>query len=504
MDLAVASAPRHGRLLRSQSDEQLVARVRSGDEAAFEAVYDRHHRGLLAFCRHMLGSREEAEDALQHTFIAAYRALLSSAEPIALKAWLYAIARNRCLSMLRARREQASLEDVEPATDGLADEVQRRADLREMLGDLSRLPDDQRAALVLAELGAHAHEEIAVILGVRKEKVKALIFQARESLGASREARQASCRDIQEQLATLSGGALRRTHIRRHVESCPACQAYRAEVKRQRAAMAILLPVVPTVALKHSILSAAFAAGKAGVVGAGAGAGLAGGTGIGAGTGATAGAGASGLAGSGGGLVGLGVKGVAAKVLVATAVAATAGGGGYVAVHELRTGGSNHPAVPSTVAPTGKAGTGGTGTTALPAAASSGIGHKIGHLPKPANHGHGALQPGHGGTAPGQARKQAASPLVAPGRAKHGTAAPTHRTHKAPHRTHRPAHRTHKPRHNPPLHKHLPARPVKPVTTPTEPAPTKCTPNTPPSATCPAPQKKGSTTPTDTTTTTSP
>jgi RNA polymerase sigma factor (sigma-70 family) len=496
MDLAVAAPPRHGRLLRSQSDEQLVARVRAGDEAAFEAVYDRHHRGLLAFCRHMLGTREEAEDALQHTFIAAYRALRSSDDPIALKAWLYAIARNRCLSMLRARREQASLEDVEPATEGLADEVQRRADLREMLGDLSRLPEEQRAALVLAELGAHAHEEIAVILGVRKEKVKALIFQARESLGASRDARQASCRDIQEQLATLSGGALRRTHIRRHVETCPACQAFRAEVKRQRAAMAVLLPVVPTVALKHSVLSAAFAAGNAGVVGAGVGAGLAAGTGVGAGTGATVGAGATGLAGSGGGLIGLGVKGLAAKVLLATAVAATAGGGGYVAVHELRSSGGGHPGTPSTAAPSGTVGGGQTGTLALPSSASNGIGHKIGHLPKPANHGHGALQPGHGGTAPGQARKQAASPLVAPGRAKHHRSAPTH---KPAHRTHKPAHRTHKPAHTPVLHKHLPARPL----TPTKPRPPKCTATTPPSPTCPAqPEKKATTTPTETTSTT--
>src|SRR5437016_14489983 len=109
--------PRSRRLSRLLSDERLVEQIRGGSEAAFEAVYDRHHRGLLAFCRHMLGTREEAEDALQHTFIAAYRALRSSDDPIALKAWLYAIARNRCLSMLRARREQASLEDVEPATE---------------------------------------------------------------------------------------------------------------------------------------------------------------------------------------------------------------------------------------------------------------------------------------------------------------------------------------------------------------------------------------------------
>src|SRR3954469_2449139 len=118
-----------GRFLRSKPDEALVELVRGGHEAAFEALYDRHHRGILAFCRHMLGSREEGEDALQHTFAAAYRDLTTTDKPIQLKAWLYTIARNRCLSLLRARREQVSIEDAEPSVEGLSAEVQRRQDL---------------------------------------------------------------------------------------------------------------------------------------------------------------------------------------------------------------------------------------------------------------------------------------------------------------------------------------------------------------------------------------
>ena len=58
-------------MLRAVSDERLVRAFRRGDERAFEAIYDRHHRALLGFCQHMLGSREEAEDALQHVFVAA-------------------------------------------------------------------------------------------------------------------------------------------------------------------------------------------------------------------------------------------------------------------------------------------------------------------------------------------------------------------------------------------------------------------------------------------------
>src|SRR5262245_5403995 len=89
------------RLLRLASDERLVDALRAGNEAAFDVIYTRHHRGVLSFCRHMLGSVEEAEDALQHTFLAAYRDVVGSDKPIQLRPWLYTIARNRCLSVLR-------------------------------------------------------------------------------------------------------------------------------------------------------------------------------------------------------------------------------------------------------------------------------------------------------------------------------------------------------------------------------------------------------------------
>ena len=84
----------------SVSDERLVASVRDGSEAAFEALYDRHVRGILGLCRHVLGSADEAEDAVQHTFLAAYRDLVASTKPVQLRPWLYTIARNRCYTCL--------------------------------------------------------------------------------------------------------------------------------------------------------------------------------------------------------------------------------------------------------------------------------------------------------------------------------------------------------------------------------------------------------------------
>ena len=297
--------------LRACGDDELVRLVRLDQESAFEEIYERHHRGILSFCRHMLGSRDEGEDAVQHTFIAAYRDLRRSNKPIHLKAWLYTIARNRCLSMLRARREQVALEDVEPATEGLAAEVQLRQDLRDMLLDLRRLPDDQRAALVLSELGALSHEEIAMTLDVRKDKVKALVFQARESLATARQARNTDCSEIQQQLSVLRGGSLRRATLRRHLEDCPSCQSFRDEVRRQRAAMALILPVTPTVGLKGTAIAGALSAGGVAAGGAAGGAAL-------------GGAAAAGGTAAGGGL--------GAKLAVGVAVLGVATGGGAISV----------------------------------------------------------------------------------------------------------------------------------------------------------------------------
>src|SRR5687768_17765574 len=152
--------PRSRKLLVAFRDERLVAQLRRGNEAAFEVLYDRHHAGVLSYCRHMLGSRDEAEDALQQAFVSAHADIVSSDKPIRFKAWIYTIARNRCLSILRSRREQPSDEIDAVSTAGLSEEVHQRAELREMLADMQELPDDQRDALILSELGDLSHAEV--------------------------------------------------------------------------------------------------------------------------------------------------------------------------------------------------------------------------------------------------------------------------------------------------------------------------------------------------------
>lgn len=319
------------RMLRVATDARLVALIREGRPGAFEALYDRHHRPILSFCKHMLGTLEEAEDAVQHTFLAAYNGLLTSDEPIHLRAWLFAIARNRCYSILRRRREQSFTGIAEPATEGLAAVVQRREDLRDLVVDMRRLPDDQRAALVLAELDSLSHEQIALVLGVPTRKVKALVFQARESLLASRSARDMDCSEIREQLINLRGGALRRTHLRRHLHDCAGCREFRRQADRQRRQLRVVLPVTAPVALKGALLSAtvgshALAGGKFTASG------FSGGHGghlFGAPSGVAA---ASGGVAGGGLLVSTTLKGAVVKTVLAAILATVSAAGTIVAV----------------------------------------------------------------------------------------------------------------------------------------------------------------------------
>jgi RNA polymerase sigma factor (sigma-70 family) len=376
-------APARSRRLALVDDDRLVARVRAGDDAAFEIIYDRYYGGLLAFCGQMLGSRQEAEDALQHSFASAYRALRAGAGDIELRPWLYTIARNRCVSVHRARRAQVSADGLAAdfgSFEGMSAQVQLRADLRELVEELQRLPDDQRAALVLFELGDQSHAQIAAVLGVRREKVKALVFQAREGLMRARDARATPCVEIREQLATVAGRVPRRSVLRRHIDRCPGCADFEHEVRRQRAAFAAILPLAPTVGLKASVLGFALGGGGGAVALGGAGAGggatvaaggavAAGGVGLGAGTGgvaASAGAAAAGAIGTAGaagvatglatggggvGLASLPAKAVVAKIL---SVVALGGGAAQVQVHSdrlTRPPAIHQPALQSTTAP---------------------------------------------------------------------------------------------------------------------------------------------------------
>ena len=272
--MSVVSVPTHRpsgvrhskRLLALAGDGRLVEQMRSGNELAFEVAFERHGAALLGFCRHMLGSAEEAEDAVQHTFASAWRDLERGGDrELILRPWLFTIARNRCVSMLRARRDEPELGEL--ATADLSEEVERRAELRELLADIGRLPLEQRESLLLSELGELPHTAVAQVLGCEVARVKSLVFRARSALIAGRKARAKPCDEVREQLANLRGGALRRNELRLHLRDCSGCREYRDEVRRQRELLAAALPVSPGSGFELSVLAAAGIGGAGAAVG---------------------------------------------------------------------------------------------------------------------------------------------------------------------------------------------------------------------------------------------
>jgi len=285
---------RRSPLLKLQGDAKLIAMARSGNAGAFETIVDRYQARLLAFCRQMLGSTEDAEDVLQEVFVNAYRAMLADEREINLRPWLYRIARNRCLNHLRKPTADAQESmDMVPVVEAAstAEKVSNREEFRQLLSDVGKLPETQRTALLLREMDAMSYEEIAATMETSVPSVKSLLVRARISLAEASQARQLTCGEVRLELAEASEG-LRKVSgpVRRHVRDCDECSDFRSQVRsNERAIAAAFGPAGLLLALKGFIL------GKLGFGGAsgGASAGAAGGT-AGAGAGATAtGAGAT-------------------------------------------------------------------------------------------------------------------------------------------------------------------------------------------------------------------
>ncbi|MBS1868124.1 MAG: sigma-70 family RNA polymerase sigma factor [Actinobacteria bacterium] len=318
----------HGRspLLRLQSDERLIALVRRGNHGAFETLVARYQSRLLAFCRHMLGSREDAEDVLQEVFAAAFNAILADDRPINARPWLYRIARNRSLNHLR-RAQPIGVDsmDVHYSEHGAttADKVDKREQFRELIADVQELPETQRTALLLREIDALSYEQIAEAMETTIPSVKSLLVRARVSLAEAAEARLLSCEDVRIELAEIAEGLRRRTTppVRRHLRACERCATFRTELRATSKALALLLPVGPFLLAKKVLLAHIGLSSVAGAGGTGGAGGAATGT---AAVGALAGgAGATGS----GGLVsaGLGALGAKAAAGIAAAALVTAG-----------------------------------------------------------------------------------------------------------------------------------------------------------------------------------
>src|SRR5215211_5312249 len=112
--------------LRIRSEGALRSRAARGDATAFAAVYERHHQALYRYCRSILRHEEDAQDALQNTFTRAFAALQNEQRDFELKPWLFRIAHNEAISILRRRRDTSELEDVPGEPGETEDRVSER------------------------------------------------------------------------------------------------------------------------------------------------------------------------------------------------------------------------------------------------------------------------------------------------------------------------------------------------------------------------------------------
>jgi RNA polymerase sigma factor (sigma-70 family) len=292
-------------LLRLQSDERLIAMIRRGNHHAFEALVARYQSRLLAFCRHMLSSREDAEDVLQEVFAAAFNAILADRREINVRPWLYRIARNRALNHLRrAQAIGVDSMDVHLSEHGLstADKVHKREDFRQLMSDVGELPETQRTALLLREIDALSYDQIAEAMETTIPSVKSLLVRARVSLAEAAEARLLNCEEVREELGEVAEGLRRTTPpVRRHLRTCERCQLFRRQLRQTNRALAAIFPVGPLLLLKKALVAhagtAAAGSGGAAAAGGGAAAGAGGAAGLlQAGAGALASKAAAGLA----------------------------------------------------------------------------------------------------------------------------------------------------------------------------------------------------------------
>jgi RNA polymerase sigma factor (sigma-70 family) len=313
-------------LLRLQTDERLVALIRRGHHGAFEALVQRYQPRLLAFCRHMLGSQEDAEDVLQEVFAASFNAICADDRPINARPWLYRIARNRCLNHLR-RPQPAGQDsmDVFERDGGIttADTVHKREEFRHIVADVQELPETQRTALLLREIDALSYEQIAEAMDTTVPSVKSLLVRARVALAEAAEARLLTCAEVRLELGQVAEGIARSSApVRRHLKCCERCRMFKGELRKTSRALAALYPIGPLLFLKKLWVAKLGAGAGAGAAAAGSGGGAAA-TGAGV-AGATAAA-AGGI--TAGGAVSAGISTVASKAAagMAAAVIVTAG-----------------------------------------------------------------------------------------------------------------------------------------------------------------------------------
>lgn len=165
------------------TDEQLIAEIRSGSKKAFDVLYKKFRPQLLAYCRRILGSADDAEDIVQEVFIKARNGIESLRDGMLFKQWLFRIARNEALMEIRKRYPQESIEaDTIWENETPLEQLEHQETSQIVQRLLRDLKPEYREVLVLREYDGLSYLDIAKIVGVSKDVIKVRIYRARNAM----------------------------------------------------------------------------------------------------------------------------------------------------------------------------------------------------------------------------------------------------------------------------------------------------------------------------------
>ena len=230
-------------------DERLAQLAATGDRRAFDVLFERHRRGLERSARSIVGNEHDAQDVLQSTALKAFVNLGGRSSDAPPRSWLYRIATNEAITVLRRRRARPAdeLGDlVADATGGPEEVLLLREDLRHLLEDLEHIGERQRSALLMRQALGLDYDEIGRRLQTSALAARQCVFSARRALRRSADGREASCATVRMTIAQGDGRALRAGPIRAHLRTCAECRAL-APAGRVRSRVAALLPTAPAV-----------------------------------------------------------------------------------------------------------------------------------------------------------------------------------------------------------------------------------------------------------------
>ena len=237
-------------------DSEVVASIVAGDSLGLAAAYDRYADPLYTYCRTLLSDPADAADAVQDTFVIAASRLGGLRDPSRLRPWLYAVARNEAVRILRSKKGTSALDEAPDVTDDSADvaAAAERADLRALLEDAAAgLNPGEREVIELQLRQGLETAEVAAVLGVSRNHAQARFSRARAQLETCLavllvgRAGRGECDELGAMLAGWDGRLtiLLRKRVHRHIEQCRACGARRAHELRP----AMLLDLSPGAAL---------------------------------------------------------------------------------------------------------------------------------------------------------------------------------------------------------------------------------------------------------------